>query len=101
MELYTKYNEISVYFSRFEKEKAVKFCEARQKIGQKWDICPFCKKKLKDGSILLLVNNWKLFPNRIVHEACCDEFSSKKKAIKYLYKDYKIAMTYKHWFNVK
>ena len=104
MELYATYNNADVLFSRLEGDKGAKFCEARLRLRQKYDICPFCKKELKEelknGTVLLLLNNWKLFPNAIVHESCCNEFPSKEEAIKHLHEDYKIAVTHKHWLNV-
>jgi len=100
MELFTKYNGIPVSFSRFEGDKGTKFCKARKRVMGRYDICPFCKKNLMKGTVLLLLNNWRLFPNTIIHESCCDEFLSKEEAIKYLHEDYQKALEHKHWFNL-
>jgi len=101
MKLYAQNSDVPTYFQRMEGEHGKKFCEARKRIMQKYDTCPLCRELLKDGTILLLINNWKLFPNTIVHEACCDKFESKEDAIKYLHEDYQIALEHKHWFNVE
>lgn len=99
MELYATYNDIDVFFSRFE--DGTKFCQARRRITGKYDICPFCKEKIKDGTILLLfINNWKLFPNIIIHWACGNGFRTEEDAVKYLHEDYQKALEHKHWFNV-
>ena len=33
-------------------------------------ICPLCKKNIKPGKTYLLINNYKLFPNTIIHSNC-------------------------------
>ncbi len=34
-------------------------------------ICPLCRKKIEDkDKIYLLINNYKLFPNIIIHDKC-------------------------------
>ena len=33
-------------------------------------ICPLCRKEIKQGKAYLLINNYKLFPNIIVHDWC-------------------------------
>jgi len=100
MKIYARYNDVPVHFSRFEGDKGTKFCKARRRFKKKYDTCPFCKKDLKEGTILLLLNNWKLFNNVIVHEACCNEFPTKEEAMKYLHEDYQEALKHKHWFNL-
>ncbi len=99
MELYATYNDVDVFFSRFE--DGTKFCQARKRIVGKYDICPFCREEIKDRTILLLLNNFKLFPNVIVHEDCCDHFPTKENAIADLHADHQEALKYKHWFNVE
>ncbi len=101
MELFAKHKDEPVYFSEFKDEKGTKFCEARKRIMGKYDICPFCQKPLKEGSILLFINNWKLFPNINVHFACSNGFPTKEAAIKYLHEDYEVAKAHKHWFNLE
>lgn len=45
------------------------------------DYCPFCKQNIKAGEPLFLVlNNYKLFPNVIVHKNCVEEVGFKKAA---------------------
>jgi len=105
MKIYASYNDVDVYFFSFEDDKGTKFCKARKRFRQKYDVCPFCQKDVKEGSILTFINNWKLFPNTIVHEACCNGFPSKEDAMKYLHEDYQAALKYKqkymHWFNAE
>ena len=101
MELFAKHKDEPVYFSTFEDDRGTKFCEARKRIRSKYDICPFCQKEIKDGSIYLFYNNWKLFPNTIAHFACCNGFSTREDAIKYLHEDYQEALKHKHWFNLE
>ena len=100
MKLYAKHNDIETYFSEFKEDKGKKFCKARLNIRKKYDTCPFCGEFIKKGNVLILINNWKLFPNTIVHEDCCNDFSTREKAIQYLYKNYQEALRYKHWFNI-
>jgi hypothetical protein len=99
MELYATHNGIDVYFSKFEDDKGTEFCKARKRIRGKYDICPFCQKDVKEGTIYLLFNNWKLFPNIIIHFPCCNGFPSGQAAVKYLHEDYQKALKHKHWFN--
>jgi len=35
-------------------------------------VCPLCRKKINPGKTYLLINNYKLFPNVIIHEWCVD-----------------------------
>lgn len=101
MELFATYNDIDTHSSKWDGDKGTKFCEARKRIRGKYDICPFCHKELKEGPVLLLFNNWELFPNTIVHFACCNGFPTRKEAMKYLYEDYQAALKHKHWFNIE
>lgn len=101
MELYVTYNDADVFFSKFDDDTGTDFCKARQRIRGKYDICPFCQKDVKEGTILLLYNNWMLFPNSIVHFGCCNGFSTREDAMKYLYEDYQKALEHKHWFNLE
>jgi len=74
-------------------------------------ICPLCRKQIKSGNeIYLLINNYKLFPNTIVHSRCVDltpimnsiPIIDWKSTIKKLKKDYEQAeQSRKHnacWF---
>lgn len=97
MELYATNNEIKTFFTEYSDGK--KFCEARLNIHGRYDVCPFCVQPVKEGAILLLLNNGKLFPNIIVHKSCCDNFS-KEDAVRYLHEDYQEALKLKHWFNI-
>lgn len=101
MELYATYDNVDVFFSRFEDDQGTEFCKARKRIRGKYDICPFCQKNIKEGSIFLLFNNWKLFPNTVVHFACSNGFSIREDAMKYLHDDYQKALEHKHWFNME
>ena len=100
MKLFVTYDEIPVYFSSFDDDRGTEFCKARQRIRGKYDICPFCQKDVKEGSILLFYNNWMLFPNIVVHFACCNRFPTREKAMEYLHDDYQKALRHKHWFNL-
>jgi hypothetical protein len=74
------------------------------------DICPLCRKKIKQGEAYLLINNYKLFPNVVIHDWCVVRiiilnYSPKKdwkSTIKELKEDYQRAEeTRKHnicWF---
>lgn len=34
--------------------------------------CPICKEKIKkNDTVYLIINNYKLFPNRVMHKSCC------------------------------
>ena len=99
MELYTTYNDFEVWFTEFVEEKGTKFCKARANIRDGYDICPFCAKLVKEGPVMLLINNHKLFPNVIVHGDCCANFETKEDAMKYLHEDYQEALKHKHWFS--
>lgn len=101
MKYYATYNDKEVHSLRYEDKKAKEFCKGRKRIRNKYDICPFCREDVKDGPLLILFNNWKLFPNTIVHEDCCDNFKSKEEAMKYLHEDYEEALKHKHWFNLE
>jgi len=64
-------------------------------------ICPLCRGEVKEGDkCKFLMNNYMLFPNVFVHEACFEQ-SEPIEAIKWLCKDYKdylhIIETYKCW----
>lgn len=99
MKLFAKHKDEPVYFASFKDDQGTKFCEARKRIKGRYEICPFCQKELKEGSILMFINNWELFPNTYVHFACCNGFPTREAAIKYLHEDYQKAKRYKHWFN--
>ena len=37
------------------------------------DICPICKKDIEvDNNVLIVINNYKLFPNVFVHKDCIE-----------------------------
>jgi hypothetical protein len=98
MIFFAKYNGVETYSNVCKEIKGTSFCETRLKINSKYDICPFCQKTVTKGSIILLFNNWKLFPNVIAHNDCCKKFPNKEDAIKFLHEDYQEALKYKHWF---
>ena len=101
MELFAKHNNKPVYFSEFEDDEGTEFCKARKKIRGRYDICPFCHKDIKEGTIFLLLCNWKLFPNIVVHFPCINGFPNERAAVKYLHEDYQKALKHKHWFNLE
>jgi hypothetical protein len=72
-------------------------------------ICPLCKKKIEDGDrVYMLINNYKLFPNTIIHWRCVltkgtiFEDEDWESTIKKLMNDYNKAMKLKEeircWF---
>lgn len=101
MELFAKHKDEPVYFSSFEDDKGTEFCKARKKIRGRYDLCPFCHKEIKKGTVFLLFCNWKLFPNIIVHFPCINGFPNERAAVKYLHEDYQKALEHKHWFNLE
>lgn len=46
-----------------------KVCFHSHSASRKW-VCPICEKPITDGSVYLIVNNQKYFPNCIIHEDC-------------------------------
>ena len=49
--------------------------------GNVSDYCPFCKQHIKAGEPLYtVINNYKIFPNIIVHKNCADDLGLKKAA---------------------
>lgn len=36
------------------------------------DICPLCRKEIGTGNFYLLINNYRLFPNVMIHSRCVD-----------------------------
>lgn len=98
MNKYTSYKGIDIFNQDFDETKSKKFCLARLNIHGKYDICPFCKKKIKDGAITLLFNNFKLFPNIIVHTDCCNQYQDKQDLVEFLTNDYNEYLDKEHWF---
>jgi hypothetical protein len=98
MELFTTVNEIDIYFSFFE--DGTTFLKTSAKYTKKYKTCPFCGELITEGPIFLLFNNWKLFPNVVVHKECIDKYSTKEEAMIFLFEDYQEALKHKHWFNI-
>lgn len=98
MNLFATHNGIDVLFN--EPSDGTKFCEARKRIKGKYDICPCCEEPLKEGQVILLLNNWKLFPNTIIHKVCSEDFETNEELIQSLHEEYQEALKYKHWFNI-
>jgi hypothetical protein len=100
VELFTKYKDVEVMYSLVK--DGSKFIKARQRL-EEFDICPLCKMQIKPsscGELILFYNNFKLFPNTIVHEACCRAFGntlSKEGVVKRLSEDFNEAKNYKCW----
>jgi hypothetical protein len=101
MEQFAIHKDEPVYFSEFEDDQGTEFCKARKRVRGRYDICPFCHKDIKEGSIYLLFCNWKLFPNIVVHFPCINGFPNERSAVKYLHEDYQKALKHKHWFNLE
>jgi hypothetical protein len=68
-------------------------------------ICPLCKEEFKDGEkIYLLINNYELFPNILIHSKCVTttetlfEDPDWKSTVKKVKEDYLQAKKYKCWY---
>ena len=64
-------------------------------------ICPLCRGEIKEGEkCKFIVNNYKLFPNIFVHEACFTQ-REPSEVIEWLHKDYQeyehVMSIYKCW----
>ena len=62
--------------------------------GSGGDYCPICRKPVdKPGSVYIIINNGRLFPNCWAHGDCVDELGlqAAAEAITYDYADYKLA----------
>ena len=99
MEHFATHKDNPVHCLTYKDSKGTEFCKARKRVRNKFDICPFCHKEIKDGTVSLFFSNWKLFPNVVTHFSCHNGFPTKEAAIKYLHEDYQKAMEHKHWFN--
>ena len=51
-------------------------------------ICPVCQKKIKSGKNISLMNNFKFFPNVILHENCFNK-ANKENLFEKIERDYK------------
>lgn len=69
------------------------------KMQEEW--CAVCNKKIYKGdTIHLIMNNYKLFPNVYVHDACIEP---KEECVEYLIRNYKefkeFTDKYRAWLN--
>ena len=98
-EVFAEIDKIKTHHTTYLEEKGTKFSKARLNLRGKYDICPICRENIIKGGIILLLNNWKLFPNIIIHSDCCDNFSSNEEVIEFLRDDYAEVSKRKAWFN--
>jgi hypothetical protein len=78
-------NETSVWFTETNFNQAAinirKNINSEKGNGNVSDYCPFCKQNIKAGeSLYTVINNYKLFPNIIVHKQCVDDLGLNKAA---------------------
>lgn len=82
-------------FPTYYRQMIYKFIKGH---AQENKICHMCRNKIQyDQNVYLLINNYKLFPNVLVHKKCFDEMGPQNSVI-FLYNDYQEALKYKHWF---
>ena len=99
-EMFAEVNGIKTHHVTHLGEKGTKFAKARLNIFKKYDICPICKESIVKGGIILLINNYRLFPNTIIHSDCCNSFSDNKEVVEFLKDDFEEANKRKCWFNL-
>ena len=98
-EVFAEIDKVKTYHTVHLGEEGTKFSKIRFNIKGKPDICPICREDIIKGGIILLLNNYKLFPNIIIHSDCCDNFSSNEEVIEFLRDDYAEVSKRKAWFN--
>jgi len=48
-------------------------------------MCVYCRKMFEFGDkVVLMINNWKIFPNRMVHKRCMDELGGAEACVREL-----------------
>jgi hypothetical protein len=61
-------------------------------------VCNVCMKEFNElDDIVLIINNFKTFPNVFVHKECFEE-SAPEHIMSFLKKNYEEAKKYEHWF---
>jgi len=78
----------------------IDMCKKDIRLGERkyFQWCPICKRQLDEPcKIVIIINNYKAFPNVFVHKECFEE-SSPEHIMIFLKKNYEEAKKYEHWF---
>jgi hypothetical protein len=86
----TALGEIFCYYQEFSWEGVT----AKRHEGK---ICPVCKQVIDSGTVVLLINNHRLFPNAIIHYSCFIK-EEPELVVRTLTEDYEQAKKYAYWF---